>query len=297
MLKLSSGALLAALLVGVGCTPFELPEKFTEPRVLADGGTEDLDAGVFATDFSSCPTFATPPQTSDGGLPSTPFMLKLDLQTSIGLVDVFSSMPVGCALPATVTATSVGGTTPVMPQPVMTWTTDDAGVLSVTELGAVTGLSEGVGTLNVAAMGQTTSRTVWVGGDAVLSIAPMMGYGGFPESLHATATAGLVRGAPLNSVTALFAMRKGVGLEAVERALFMQAVSVEVVEGGSIAMRLTYREFGERLPGRVRDFSATVPVLVEQYSAGRTRLVFTDAVLRGNTGAATFSGHLAFANP
>lgn len=295
MFKQSSGALLAMLLVGAGCTPFELPEKFTEPQALSDGGFGDPDAGAFANDFTSCPTFATPPQNADGGMAPSFTTLKLELQTSIGLVDVFSTMPVGCVLPAT--ATAMAGATPVLPQPVMTWSTGDAGVLSVDALGVVTGVAEGVTTLDVAGQGKTASRSVWVGGDAVLSLVPLMGYGGFSEALHATATAGQVTGAPLNSVTALFAMRKGDGLDAVERALFVQAVSVTVVEGGSIAARLTYREFGERLPGRVRDFAATVPVLVEQYSAGRTRLVFTDVVLRGPSGAATFSGHLEFSNP
>lgn len=282
-----------ALLVGAGCTPFEWPEKFTEPKVLADGGSGEIDAGVLAGDFTSCPEFPAPPQNADGGQAPGFVTLKVDLQTSIGLVDVYSALPVGCRLPATATA-MLSNMTAVMPQPVVAWSTGDAGVLSVDATGGVTGNAEGVTSLDVAAQGKAGTRPVWVGGDAVLTIAPQAGYGGFPESLHGTAAAGTVTS---GNLLALFAMRRGTGLDAVERAMLMQGVSVTLIEGQDIVVRLTYREFGEKLPGRVRDFSATIPVHVELRTPTRARLSFTDAVLHGPNGAASFSGHLEFSTP
>ena len=282
-----------AFLVLSGCAPFEWPERFTEPKVLADGGTVDVDGGVFAGDFTSCPEFPTPAQNADGGVAPGFVTLKVDLQTSIGLVDVYSALPVGCQLPATATA-MLSNMTAVMPQPVVTWTTGDAGVLSVDASGVVTGNAEGVTSLDVSAQGKTGTRPVWVGGDALLSIAPQAGYGGFPESLHGTAVAGAVNG---GNLLALFAMRKGTGLDAVERAMLMQGVSVTLMEGQDIVVRMTYREFGEKLTGRVRDFSATVTVHVEQRTPTHARLTFSDAMLRGPNGAASFSGHLEFSTP
>lgn len=287
------GVAACALLVWSGCAPFEWPEKFTEPKVLADGGSGEFDAGVFAGDFTSCPEFPAPPQNADGGMAPGFVTLKVDLQTSIGLVDVYSAMPVGCQLPATATA-MLSNMAAVMPQPVMTWTTGDAGVLSVGPTGVVTGNAEGVTNLDATAQGKTGTRTVWVGGDALLSIAPQSGYGGFPESLHGTAVAGTVTS---GNLLALFAMRRGTGLDAVERAVLMQGASVTLIEGQDIVVRITYREFGEKLPGRVRDFSATVPVHVEQRTPTHARLSFTDAVLHGPNGAASFSGHLEFSTP
>ena len=288
-----SGRVVVCAFLVSGCMPFEWPEKFTEPKVLGDGGSAETDAGVFAADFTSCPEFPTPPQNVDGG-PAPGFVtLKVELQTSIGLVDVSSALPVGCQLPATATA-MLSNMTAVMPQPVVTWTTGDAGVLSVDASGVVTGNAEGVTSLDVSAQGKTGTRPVWVGGDALLSIAPLPGYGGFPESLHGTAVAGAVNG---GNLLALFAMRKGTGLDAVERAMLMQGVSVTLMEGQDIVVRMTYREFGEKLTGRVRDFSATVTVHVEQRTPTHARLTFSDAMLRGPNGAASFSGHLEFSTP
>jgi hypothetical protein len=287
------GVAAGAFLVLSGCSPFEWPEKFTEPKVLADGGSGETDAGVFASDFTSCPEFSTPPQNADGGMAPAFVTLKVDLQTSIGLVDVYSALPVGCQLPATATA-MLSNMTAVMPQPTLAWTTGDGGVLSVDASGVVTGNGDGVTSLEVSAQGKTGTRPVWVGGDALLTIAPQADYGGFPESLHGTAAAGTVSG---GNLLALFAMRRGTGLDAVERAMLMQGGSVTLIEGQDLVVRITYREFGEKLPGRVRDFSGTVPVHVEQRTPGHARLSFTDAVLRGPKGAAFFSGHLEFSTP
>jgi hypothetical protein len=284
--------LFGAALVGAGCAPFELPEKFTEPAmVVTDGG--DGDAGVFATDFTSCPELVPSSPTGDGGVVPPLNTIKVELQSSLGFVDVASSIPVGCQWQAKATAL-LPNNSAAMPQPVMTWSTGGAGVLTVDASGVVTGIADGITSLDVAAGGKTGTRQVWVGGDALLNIAPLRGYGGFPESLHGTAASGALSPGFAN---ALFTMRKGTGLDAVERGLFMQGVSVTAEEGRSIALLLTYREFGERLPGRVRDFSATIPVLVEQLSPGHARLTFTDAVLRGTSGAASFSGHLEFSIP
>ena len=296
MFTRSLGPLLWGSLVGFSCAQFELPQKFTEPTVLADGGSGDFDAGVFSTDFSSCPTLPTPARNADGGVAPPFASIKVELQTSIGLVDVFTAIPLSCPLPATATALAANGSV-VMPQPAMTWSTGDAGVLTVDAEGTVLGVAEGLTSLDVTADGKSGTRAIWVGGDAVLSIAPLAGYGGFPDSLHATATAGQLIGPPVNFLKALFAMRTGIGLAAVERALFIQAVSAPLVEGQMLTAQLTYREFGERLPGRVRDFSATAPVVVEQVLPGRVRLAFSDVVLRGPNGAASFSGHLEFSTP
>ncbi len=284
-----------SLLLGCSCAPFEFPEKFAEPVPAVDAGPAELDAGVFSTEFTSCPTIEAPPNLADGGA-AVFSTFKLELKTSIGLVDVFSAMPVGCQLPASATALAGNGIA-VMPQPVLDWSTSDAGVLTVDSTGRVTGVAEGVADLNVSAQGTVGTRQVWVGGDAVLAITPAADYRGFTEPLHATATAGKLIGAPTNSLVALFSMRTGVGFDAVERSVFMQALSVQFVEGQSAGVSLVYREFGERLPGRVRDFKATVLVQVESLTATRVRLAFTNVTLRGSNGSASFSGHLEFSNP
>jgi hypothetical protein len=284
-------ALLGAALAASACTPFELPEKFTEPVTLPDGGVGD--AGVFATDFTSCPQVPAPVPHTDGGAAPAIATLDVALQTSLGLVDMASSIPVGCSWPATATA-RLPDTAVASPQPVVTWSTGDAGVLSVDASGLVTGVAEGVTSLDVAAQTKTGTRLVWVGGEALLSITPGAGYQGFTESLHGTAAAGTVSA---NALSAVFSMRHGTGLDAVERAVVMEATSINPAEGQSIPVLMLYREFGEKLPGRVRDFTATAVVLVEQRSEHHARIAFTDVFLRGASGTASFSGHLEFSTP
>ena len=92
-------------------------------------------------------------------------------------------------------------------------------------------------------------------------------------------------------------MRKGTGLNSVERALILQASAVSLIDGDQVRAQVTYREFGERLPGRVRDFSGLIEVRVEVVAPQRVRLSFTNVLLAGPAGSASFTGHLEFSTP
>jgi hypothetical protein len=89
-------------------------------------------------------------------------------------------------------------------------------------------------------------------------------------------------------------MRRGTGLDAVERSLVIQTSLSDFAQGQQVTAFLTYREFGETLPRRVRDFTGTVRLTVETAARPRFRFAFTDLTLVGPNGSTQLSGHLEF---
>lgn len=272
------------LLLFSACYAFEWPETYVSA---VDAG---VDGGVVGNDgYTSCPSLAGP-VLGDGGVSQTFDHLTLSLPTSIGLVDFPSAIPVGCVEPAVASAVLSNGTA-IVTQPFFTWSSVPGEVLTVDATsGVVTGASEGVATLTATALGKTGSRTVWVGGDAELTFSPLSGYQGFDTPLHATATAGVAAG---GGVRAHFSMRKGSGFDAVERSLVIQTTTGNFAEGQLVTAFLTYREFGETLPRRVRDYTGTINLTVEVAASPRYRFVF-QGTLAGPNGSTLVSGHLEF---
>ena len=233
----------------------------------------------------------------DGGVVPRFDSVTLDLATSIGLVGFPSAIPVGCVEPMTAVARL--GKTPVAPQPRFGFSSSNASVLTVDERGQVTGVNPGVVVVDLdAGVPFSAARQVWVGGDATLSLTPGTSYAGFTTPLHATATAGTITGPMGNSnITAHFSMRQGTGLDAVERSLVLQFIGADLELGQTPLANITYREFGERLPNRVRDFTTKQDVALESVSNRTVRFGFTALELTGANGSVKITGHLEFTAP
>jgi hypothetical protein len=283
-----------ALLLVAGCYPFEFPQHFVEIAALPDAGLPDGQQPDET--FSSCPTL-TAPVPGDGGVVPAFDTLTVDLPTSIGLVGFPSAIPVGCAEPLSAVASR--GLTAVTPQPRFTFALADAGVVAIDDQGLVTGLAVGVASVTVdAGVPFVKARQIWVGGDATLSLTPGPTYSGLTTALHATATAGTITGPSTNAnITAHFSMRQGTGLDAVERSLVLQMVGADLEPGQTPLTSITYREFGEHLPGRVRDFVTMRDVTFESLNGRTVRFSFTGLELSGVNGTVKLTGHLEFTAP
>ncbi len=282
------------MLLLAGCGPFEFPQHFIDVPPPPDSG---LPGGQLPDDtFTSCPTL-TAPVPGDGGVVPHFDTLTLDLPTSIGLVGFPSAIPVGCAEPLTAVASL--GMTAVTPQPDFTFTLADAGVLALDEQGVVTGLSVGVASVSVdAGLPFVKARPIWVGGDATLTLEPGPLYTGLTTALHATATAGTITGPTTNAnIIAHFSMRQGTGLDTVERSLVLQFIGADLEPGQTPLATITYREFGEHLPGRVRDFVTMRDVAFESLTGRTVRFSFTGLELSGVNGTVKIAGHLEFTAP
>jgi hypothetical protein len=260
-------------------------------------GSVVLPGGELPDDsFTSCPALSGPVP-GDGGVVPHFDKLTVDLPTSIGLVGFPSTIPVGCQEPLTAVASL--GTTPVQPQPLFGFSVGDAGVLTIDAQGVITGIGAGVTVVGVDAGAKlNTARNIWVGGDALLSLVPGPGYTGLTTALHATATAGTITGPLTNAnISAHFSMRQGSGLDTVERSLVLQMTGADLAPGQTPLTDITYREFGERLPGRVRDFTTRRDVTLESFSNRTARFSFTGLELTGANGTVKITGHLEFTAP
>jgi hypothetical protein len=293
------------ILLFFSCYQFQFPEEpgatNTDGGENSDGG-QVLDGGTISTGpFSSCPALSRP-NVVTGTAPSFS-RVEVAIKSSLTLPAGPSAFPIGCTVAAVATASNGGlGSipgTPVSPQPVgFMWSSQNQQVATVNTDGNVSTLAEGFAPIDARINNLLGTRTVIVGGSGELTLTGDASYMGMKEPITATAASGLisiVNNGTSQFVKARFSVRRGTGTGEEERAVEVQFTTPLMATSNPNAT-LLYREFGELLPGRTRDWVAGAPVGLEYKPNKHFRVTFNNAPLasQSNLGNVTVSGFIEF---